>query len=148
MTRFCLPRFGTTTIGKFTVTRRQSERSRIVRGLEPARNDGASATEPLRIAERARDARSDAWFNPRLLLGEVNRLDQLYDEQEQMRSRVNALDLEIQEKREHAEALRGRHADLFERLSQLFDGILRELIGADAVGTLSLDGKGLRLSVE
>ena len=126
----------------------RSERSRIVQELEPARSDEASATERLRTAERARDARSDAWFKARLLIDEVNRLDQLYNEQEQMRSRVDALDLEIQEKREQAEAFRGRHADVFNRLSRLFDEILRELIGTDAVGKVALDGKGLRLSVE
>ena len=65
-----------------------------------------------------------------------------------MRSRVDALDGEIQEKREQAEAFRSRHAEVFNRLSQLFDGILRELIGADATGTVSLDGKSLRLSVQ
>ena len=126
----------------------RSERSQIVQELEPARRDETSATERLRAAERARDDRSDAWFKARLLLDEVNRLDQLYDQQEEMQSRGGALEGEIQRKREQAEALRGRHAAVFERLSQLFDGILRELIGSDATGTIGLDGKGLRLSIE
>ncbi len=126
----------------------RSERSRIVQELEPARKDEASATERLRAAERGRDARSDAWFKARLLIDEVNRLNQLHDEQEQMQSRVNALDDEIQEKREQASAFRDAHSDVFNRLSGFFDAILRELIGTDAVGTVSLDGKGLRLSVE
>ena len=126
----------------------RSERSRIVQELEPARKDEASATERLRAAERGRDARSDAWFKARLLIDEVNRLNQLHDEQEQMQSRVNALDDEIQEKREQASAFRDAHTDVFNRLSGFFDATLRELIGTDAVGTVSLDGKGLRLSVE
>ena len=51
-------------------------------------------------------------------------------------------------KREQAGAFRDAHTDVFNRLSGFFDAILRELIGTDAVGTVSLDGKGLRLSVE
>ena len=127
----------------------QSERCRIVQELEPARSDEASATQRLRAAERARDDRSDAWFKARLLIDGVGRLHQLYDDQEEMQSRLDALKGEIQKKREQAEAFRGRHADVFERLSQFFDAILKELIGADAVGTVGLDGRGgLRLSVE
>ena len=126
----------------------QSERSRIVQELEPARRDEVSATERLRIAERARDARSDAWFKARRLIDEVDRMDQLLDEQDQMQSRVDALDLQIQEKRDQTGAFRDEHAGVFNRLSQFFDEILRELIGTDAVGKVSLDSKGLRLSLE
>ena len=126
----------------------RSVRSRIVQELEPARRDEVSATERLRTAERARDARSDAWFKARRLIDEVDRLEQLLDEQDQMQSRVEALDLQIQEKRDQTGAFRDEHAEVFNRLSQFFDEILRELIGADAVGKASLDGNGLRLSVE
>ena len=126
----------------------QSERSQIVQELKPARSNETSATERLRAAERARDDRSDAWFRARLLIDGVSRLHRLYDEQEEMQSSVDALEGEIQEKRDQAAALRGRHADVFDRLSQFFDAILRELIGADAVGEVGLDGKSLRLSVK
>ena len=116
--------------------------------MEPARSDEVSATKRLRAAERERDARSDAWYKARHMIEEVGRFNQLLDEQEQMQACVDALDREIQEKRNRSGTFRDAHADVFNNLSQFFDEILRELIGTDAVGTVSLDGKGLRLSVE
>ena len=126
----------------------RSERNGITQELEPARSDEVSATKRLRAAERERDARSDAWYKARHMIEEVGRFNQLLDEQEQMQARVDALDREIQEKRDRSGTFRDAHADVFNNLSQFFDEILRELIGTDAVGTVSLDGKGLRLSVE
>ena len=81
-------------------------------------------------------------------MDDVDRLDELLIEQEQIHSRFADLERRVQEKREQAGSFRDAHATTFNRLSRFFDMIVRELIGPDAAGRVSLGGNGLRLSVE
>ena len=82
------------------------------------------------------------------MIDDVDRLNELLIEHEQTQSQVAALDRTIEEKRTRVGSFRDAHAETFNRLSRLFDAILRELIGLEAAGRIFLDGNGLRLSVE
>ena len=126
----------------------RAERDRLIVELHPAQRALASATKTLRTAERLRDARNDAWYRSRRLVDDVDRLDALLVEQEQIQYRLTELELEVQEKRDQTASFRDSHAGTFKRLSRLFDAIVRGLIGPNAIGNVSLDGQGLRLSVE
>lgn len=126
----------------------QDRRERIDRELVPARARAAALRERLRSAERARDARSDAWFDARRLVDDVDRLERLLGEQEAAQSRADALEKEIRTKRERADAFRDAQAGVFERLSGLFDAVIQAAIGTDAAGRVAFDGNGLRASVE
>ena len=126
----------------------QERRERIDRELVPARARAAALRERLRSVERARDARSDAWFNARRLVDDVDRLERLMGEQEAAQSRADALENEIRTKRDRADAFRDAHAGVFERLSGLFNAVVQAAIGTDAAGRVAFDGNGLRASVE
>ena len=125
-----------------------TERDGLVKELHPAQTDYESMTKTLRAAERMRDARTDAWYKSRRLIDDVDRLDALLVEQEQLQSCLADLEHKVQEKRDQVGSFRDAHATAFNILSRFFDFIVRELIGPSATGRLSLDGNGIRPSVE
>ena len=125
-----------------------TERDGLVKKLHPAQTDYESMTKTLRAAERMRDARTDAWYKSRRLIDDVDRLDALLVEQEQLQSCLADLEHKVQEKRDQVGSFRDAHATAFNILSRFFDIIVRELIGPSATGRLSLDGNGIRPSVE
>ena len=120
----------------------------IDRKLIPARESVVALHERLRSAERARDARSDAWFNARRLVDDVDRLDRMLGEQETAQFRADALGKEIQTKRDRVDDLRDAHAGVFEHLSGFFNAIIQATVGTGATGRIALDGNGIRASVE
>ena len=124
------------------------ERDGLVKELHPAQMDRKSVTKTLRDTERMRDSRTDAWYKSRRLIDDVDLLDELLVEQDQLLSRIVDLERTIQEKRDQTGSFRNAHAVTFNRLSHIFDATLRELLGPNATGRVSLDGSGLRLSVE
>lgn len=131
--------------------RRDEERDRkeqIDRELLLAREHADAVHERLRSAERARDARSEGWFNARRLIDDVDRLERLLDEQEVARSEVETLDVEIRTRRDRADALRDAQAGVFERLSGFFNAVIQATLGTDATGRIALDGAGIRAPVE
>ena len=73
-----------------------SERSRLIEKLHPVQDDHESVAKTLRAVERMRDARTDAWYESRRLIDDVNRLDELVVEQEQIQSRFAELEQRIQ----------------------------------------------------
>ena len=125
-----------------------TERDGLVKELHPAQTDYESMTKTLRAEERMRDARTDAWYKSRRLIDDVDRLDALLVEQEQLQSCLADLEHKVQEKRDQVGSFRDAHATAFNILSRFFDIIVRELIGPSATGRLSLDGNGIRPSVE
>ena len=125
-----------------------TERDGLVKELHPAQTDYESMTKTLRAAERMRDSRTDAWYKSRRLIDDVDRLDALLVEQEQLQSCLADLEHKVQEKRDQVGSFRDAHATAFNILSRFFDIIVRELIGPSATGRLSLDGNGIRPSVE
>ena len=125
-----------------------TERDDLIRNLHPAQRDHDSVSKSLRDAERMRDARTDAWYESRRLIDDVDRLDKLLVEQEEIQLRLAELEHRIQKKRDQIGSFREAHPTTFNHLSHFFDAILRELLGPDATGRVSLDGNSLGLSVE
>lgn len=125
-----------------------TERDGLVKELEIAQKSYEYRAEVVRVAERMHDARTDAWYNSRRLIDDVERFNELLSEHEQIQSRLVALEHRVQEKRDQAGSHRVAHAAAFSRLSHFFNAILGELIGPDATGRIWLDGAGLRLSVD
>ena len=125
-----------------------SERDGLIKQLHPARSDHDSVNESLRDAERVCNARTDAWYESRRLIDDVDRIDELLIEQEQIQVRVAELESAIQAKRDQAGSFREAQSTTLNRLSHFFDAILRELLGPDATGRVSLDGNGIRLSAQ
>ena len=123
-------------------------KEQIDRELLLAREHADSLHERLRSTERARDARSDEWFNARRLIDDVDRLERLLDEQEVARSDAQALESEIRARRDRVDALREAQASVFERLSGFFNAVIQTAIGADATGRITLDGNGIQASVK
>lgn len=125
-----------------------SERDELIKDLKPAQRGHDSVSKSLRDAQRIHDARTNAWYESRRLIDDVERLDQLLDEQEQIQDRTADLENAIQAKRAQVGSFRHAQSATFHRLSHFFDAIVRELLGRDATGRASFDGNGIRLSVE
>ena len=125
-----------------------SEQARITRALKPAREHADILHKRLRATEHARDTRVEDWFKARQLIVDVERLNHLLNEQEQAQVCASAIGEEIETKRGRAGAFRDAQGNVFNKLSRFFNAIIREVVGTDATGTISLDGNGLRSSVE
>jgi hypothetical protein len=124
------------------------EQQRLRQELEQAQAAFNELLSSLKSAESARDARSDAWYKTRALIDDVSRLETLLVEEEETRTGVDAATSEIEEKRQRAGMFRDAQAETFARLSRSFDAIIRAVVSSNAKGRISLDGKGLKLTVE
>ena len=125
----------------------REEERRIVRDLNPARERADKLHQRLRSAELMRDTRSEAWFRARRCIEDVDRLDRLLAEHESLQSRADALEGEIETRRDRVGAFRDAQAGVFDVLSRTFDGIIRTVVGMNASGRVTFDGHGLRSSV-
>ena len=126
----------------------EQELVQIIQEIDSERAEVKAARQRLQEAELIRDARSDAWFKARRLIDDVGQLDELLVEQERTQARSDSLEQKIQSKRDRIAALREAQADVFNHLSTFFNSVIRALIGKEAAGTISLDGNGLRASVD
>ncbi|KAA0895463.1 chromosome segregation protein SMC [Oryzomonas rubra] len=98
--------------------------------------------------EQAREARTDTWYSARRMLDDINDLEKLVERLEQLQSESDSLSGQIEEKKGRLGAFRKAQANVFNRLSDIFDALIRQMAGRGADGTVSLDGNGLRLSVK
>ena len=126
----------------------QLDQERLRQELSPALEQSSALQQQVRDVERSRDERSDIWFNTRRLLDDANRLEEGLLAQEGKHANAEELTKAIELKREQAAAFRDAQADVFARLSNFFDAIIREMVGPNAGGKVTLDGNGLKLSVE
>lgn len=124
---------------------RQSEVEEELRSL---REIAGGLSRQLRAAEKARDSRSDAWYNHRRRLDDVSGLDELLTLQARTQDNATRLEKSVERRRGQAGAFRDAQAGVFRRLSVLFDGIIRYVVGSEASGSVALDGTGLKLKVE
>lgn len=116
--------------------------------LEPARRTADELSRRIHAVEQAQEARSDAWFKTRRLIDDANRLEEYLLSHESVAVAAQSLIGQIETKRDLAVAFRDEQAQVFFRISKFFDAIIRELVGPTAGGKVSLDGNGLKLSVE
>ncbi len=126
----------------------KDERERVSATLVLVRKKFEELRQHLQAAEKTRDARSDAWYKTRRLIDDAERLDELLVTQEQVQSSVDALDGELETRRDQTGAFRDSQAGVFAQLSCFFDAIIHELVGQNATGKVALDGNGLKLFVE
>lgn len=126
----------------------QSEQDQLSQALPAAQSHADAMRLRVREVERVRDARSDVWLKTRGLIEEANRLEEMLFSQEAKHASAAALTVEIEKKRAGTVAFRDAQADVFNRLSIFFDAIVGEIVGPNAGGKVSLDGNGLKLSVE
>ncbi|MRD74123.1 chromosome segregation protein SMC [Rhodocyclus tenuis] len=120
----------------------------LTRQLKPARSEADELSRRIHALEQAQEARSDAWFKTRRLIHDADCLEEYLLSQECVALVAESLIAEIETKRELAAAFRGEQAQVFSRISKFFDAVIRELVGPTAGGKVSLDGNGLKLSVE
>lgn len=126
----------------------RERKARVAPDLAAARRHASELHQRLQSVERARDSRQDAWYSARRLLDDADRLEELFQAREEAASRVQQLTATIEEKREQVGSFRDAQARVFHRASQIFDEIVRELVGSEALGRITLDGNGLHLAIE
>jgi hypothetical protein len=120
----------------------------IAAALASARAHAIELRRRLQAAEHARDNRAEAWYSARRLMDEADRLYSLLGEKEKAAAKVGHLEEKIAKKRDEVAAFRDERAHVFRRLSDIFDSLVRTLVGPRATGKVTLDGNGLHLAVE
>ena len=126
----------------------QARKVQITQELSPAQSHAEALRQQVREIERSRDARSDAWGKTKRLIDDASSLEEYLLAQEEKHTSAEALAGEIEKKRALTTAFRDAQADVFSRLSRFFDAIIREMVGHNAGGKITLDGNGLKLWVE
>lgn len=126
----------------------KQQRIRIAADLAAARTFADDLRRRLQAAERARDSRADAWYSARRIIDEADQLYALFGAQDAATAKAGELDDRIQKKREKAAAHRDERASVFRRITEIFDALVRTLVGPQAAGSVTLDGKGLHLAVQ
>jgi len=126
----------------------QAQKAKITQELNPAQSRAEELRQRVRAIERNRDARSDAWGKTKRLIDDASSLEEYLLAQEAKQTSVEELVGKIEKKRALTTAFRDAQADVFSRLSRFFDAIIREMVGPNAGGKVTLDGNGLKLSVE
>ncbi len=104
----------------------------------------------VRVAaiEKARDAKEAEWYAARRRQDDVERLADLLKSQDAADKQVRELTTKLERERERLGAFRDKQARVFGGMSEKFDPIVRELVGHDARGRITLSGQGIELSVE
>lgn len=100
------------------------------------------------VAERVADERGEAWYAARRLADEAGRLSVTLSERDKLAAKGERLLAKIERKRELATVHRDKGAVVFARIGELFEAIVRALVGPTASGRLSLDGNGLHLRID
>lgn len=133
------------------VDRLSAERERkasLVMSVAAARSRADELGGRLHAVERARDSRRDAWYAARRTNDDVERLAAAFRDHATSTATVAKLVAEIEQKREQAAAYREQRARVFQRVAQVFDAVVGELLGPQARGRVTLDGNGLHLAID
>jgi hypothetical protein len=98
--------------------------------------------------EKARDSREATWYSARRVQDDVERLMDLFGVQEAAMRELSDISTRLESDRGRLITLRDRQAQVFGRLSEKFDPIVRRLLGQDARGRIALSGNGIDLSID
>jgi hypothetical protein len=98
--------------------------------------------------EKARDAKEAEWYAARRRQDEVERLGELLTAQDAADKQVRELTTKLDRERERLRAFRDKQARVFGGMSEKFDPIVRDLVGHEAKGRITLSGQGIELSVD
>ena len=123
-------------------------RDRIERELRQAEPVLQKLQARIAALEKAQDAKSEVLLEARRLLREVDRLQGLYSDRDEAIAQTDKLGKRVEREKGKVAALRKEQEESLERLTQLFNAIIRDLAGEDASGRLVLSGRGLELKVE
>jgi hypothetical protein len=126
----------------------KDERDALNRELATTRPWAESTKRRVDEAQRLRTERQEAWYSARRLTEEVDRLEHLLAEQEQQVGQVASLNQGLEALRQRSAAYRETQSDVIGRFSGFFDAIIRFLVGQGATGRITLDGIGLKTTVE
>lgn len=132
--------------GRLAKTR--NERTQALQQLAIAQQRESRLEERLRKLEAARNARESTWYTAKRLTDDIERLADLMNRQQVAESALHELIAVIDRERHRIGAFLDQQAQVFARLSQKFDPIIRRLIGEDASGSVALTGNGLNLTVQ
>jgi hypothetical protein len=124
------------------------ERSALPADIALARQGHEQSSRNLKALERSQDARSDDVFRARRLIDDVHRYDELIRVRAQAKERADGNASNVTRSRAVLETLRGQQGDVFRRLSQHFDAIIRNFVGPASSGWVALSAQGLDLSVQ
>jgi hypothetical protein len=124
------------------------ERSALPADIAVARQSHEQTARYLRALEQSHDARSDEVFRARRLLDDVHRYEELIRLRSQAKDRADGSAGNVTRSRAVLETLRGQQGDVFRRLSEHFDAIIRNFVGPASSGRVALSAQGLDLSVQ
>lgn len=108
------------------------------------------AWENLCAAQRMREERAEAWYAARRIGDDVGDIEKLLVQIADAEAALSRVEGTLKQRREAAAAERDQHGQVFDRLGEHFDPLVRRLLGRDgqARGYAQHDGNGLRLIVE
>lgn len=124
-----------------------NEKRALLPELALARQELERNESRLRTLEAAHNARESAWYGARRLVDEVGSYAVIVDRHDTIVSDLRTLESDIEKLRESAAAFRDKQASVFARLTERFDAIIRELVGAQAKGRATLGATSLALTV-
>lgn len=130
------------------LTNLEEQRTITKSDLINARRDADTQSQHLTSIEKKERSQKEAWYKARRTLDEVNQLEELLLAKEKTDISASKLAITIEDKRQETGKFRAEQAHVISQLSSLFNTITKELIGVDAKGKISIDGNGLKLSVE
>jgi hypothetical protein len=121
----------------------KSEQTQTLRQLALAKQYSDQLGSRVAALEKARDAREKSWYTARRLVDDVERLAELFGAQESAMRFTGEVGSKLEIERALLGAFRDKQAQVFARLSEKFDPIVRRLVGPDATGRVTLSGNGL-----
>lgn len=119
-------------------TRRHLDQTKPERAV--AQQKAEQLGQQLRNLEAARDGRESAWYSAQRLVDEVARLEKLIDQQKRAQGRLRKIVETIEKERAQVGVFRDKQAQVFGKLAEKFDAIIRFLVGDEAEGRVSLSG--------
>ena len=123
---------------RLTSTKRLLDQAKPERAV--AQQKAEQLGQQLRNLEAARDGRESAWYSAQRLVDEVARLEKLIDQQKRAQERLRKIVETIEKERAHVGVFRDKQAQVFGKLAEKFDAIIRFLVGDEAEGRVSLSG--------
>lgn len=126
----------------------QGERSALPAKIALARQTHEQSSRSLKALERSQDARNDEVFRARRLIDDVARYDELIGLRARAKEKADSTTGSVARSRAVLETLRAEQGDVFQRLTQHFDAIIRNFVGPTSSGRVALSAQGLDLSVQ
>jgi predicted nucleic acid-binding Zn-ribbon protein len=122
--------------------------SRIEREVNAAKRQADALAARLQPLDAEQKARSRAWYEAHRTMDDLDRLGALLADRDEKGADAQRLLQEIDDGRAEVAALRNAQAQRVAEVAERFDGIVRKLVGSEASGRTTLDGNGLRLSID